>query len=231
MRVFGTILGAALLLGSICAWAQAPTSHYDPSPAHNNGQQKSFLDFVLGRFNPQDIDYGQRIEEWRQRALDSTVRDLGFWADVFVMVLLCLAFLMAYWQYRQNQSLRVHTARLLAAHRNQLAQASAHNRELATKYEQVRRAEEEQPQEVVLAKTAPATRGASASETGSGRVQLLENAGAQPPTEQQLLQENDRLKRQLSQENQTSSSLRRQVATLGKRLEEEQQKSRKLRAG
>ena len=231
MRGLRTILGAMLLLGAICAWAQAPASRYDPTPAHNNGQQKSFVDFVLGRFNPSDVDYGQRIEEWRQRGLDSTVRDLGFWADAFVMAMLCLAFFMAYWQYRQNQSLRFHTARLLAAYRNQLVQASTHNRELASQYEQLRRAADEPPQEAVLAKTASATRGTSASETGSARVQLLENASTQPASEQQLRQEIDRLKRQLSQENQTSSSLRRQIATLGKRLEEEQQKNRKLRAG
>jgi hypothetical protein len=225
------MLGIALLLSSICAWAQAPASHFDPNPSHNHGQRKSFVDSVLGRFNPGDIDYGQRIEEWRQQALDSTVRDVGFWADMFVMLMLCLAFLMAYWQYRQNQNLRFHTTRLLAGYRNQLVQVSAHNGELASKYEQLRRAADEPPQEAVLAKTVSAARGTSVSETGSARVQLLENAGSQPPTEQQLRQENERLKRQLRQENQSSSSLRRQITTLGKRLEEEQQKSRNLRAG
>ncbi|HWH58421.1 MAG TPA: hypothetical protein VN682_12370 [Terriglobales bacterium] len=231
MRRLRTMLGIALLLSSICALAQAPASHFDPSPLHNNGQRKSFVDFVLGRFNPGDIDYGQRIEQRRQQALDSTVRDFGFWANMLVMLMLCLAFFMAYWQYRQNQNLRFHTARLLAAYRNQLVQVCAHNRELASKYEQLRRAADEPPQGAVLAKTASATRGTSATESGSARVQLLENAGTHPPTEQQLLQENERLKRQLSQENQTSSSLRRQVTTLGKRLEEEQHKSRNLRAG
>lgn len=231
MRRLRIMLGIALLLSSICAWAQAPDSHSDPSPLHNNEQRKSFVDFVLSRFNPQDIDYGQRIEQWRQQALDSTVRDFGFWADMLVMLMLCLAFVMAYWQYRQNQNLRFHTARLLAAYRNQLVQASAHNRELTSKYEQLRRAADEQPQEAVVAKTASAARGTSVSETGSARVQLLENAGTQPPTEQQLRQENERLKRQLRQENQSSSSLRRQITTLSQRLEEEQQKSRNLRAG
>lgn len=228
MKLSQRMLPIALFV-SICASAQAPKSSYDPTPGHSKGQPKSFTEFVFSRINPRDIDYGVRIEEYRQSALGATVQDAGFWADAFAVAMLGMAFIMIYWQHRKNQNVRFHTARLLIVYRSELAQARAHGEQLQSQYERLKRTLEERSQDVLDAKPVTAKRDIAAAGTANSGAQTLQNSSGQRPTEQQLREENERLKRQLGQDSDTSASLRRQVTTLTKRLEEEQQKIRRLR--
>ena len=227
MKMLRRTLTIAILLFSICALAQTPASRYDPGHSGPKREQKSFSDFAFSRINPQDINYGERIEQWRQSVLDSTVRQYGFWADWFAIAMLGMAFTTMYWQHRQNQNVRFHAARLLAAYGSDLQQARAGRDQLQSEYERLKRLLEQRSEEAPEPKQAAVKRENLAPATS--RVQLLENSAGQNAPEQQLRQENDRLKRQLGQENETSASLRRQVTTLTKRLEDEQQRTRKLR--
>lgn len=226
MKTSRTILIVIVFLFLFGAVGQAQNSRYDPSPARGTGKQKSFVDFVFGRINPQNIDYGERIEQWRQGMLDSTVRDYGFWADAFAIMVLGTAFGIIYWQHRQNQNMRFHTARLLCVYHSELAAARTRGDQLQSQYEHFKRAAERQPEEALPVKQPPATR---ENASAGGLTQLLENSGRQPAVEQQLRQENEKLKGQRIKDNATIDSLRRQVATLGQKLEGEQQKMRKLR--
>src|SRR5437016_7769037 len=82
-----TVLISTLFLVS-CAAAQSPRSAYDPAPGKPQKHYDSFVDFALKQINPQDIDYGQRIEEARQNIIKGTIMNLEFWSNTLPLIVL-----------------------------------------------------------------------------------------------------------------------------------------------
>jgi len=222
MKCSNTILSLTLLLAANLTAAQIPRSHYDPAPAHATGQQKGFVEFVFSRINPQNIDYGMRIEEFRASVLDATVRDVSFWADAFAAGLLVLSFGIIVWQQRRIHGMRFSTARIVTGYHCELTQARDQIARLSAEYNTIKRAADEEKEETFFAKPQPAGRENSARDNGKSPVKLAAIAtqtaapGGDPNPE-------------LAKANQTIGSLRKQVNALSRRLDEEQNKNRKLR--
>lgn len=71
-------------------FAQTRASNYDPAPQQRSTvHPKSFLEFTLARFNPQNEDYGQCLSEGRTVLLHETINDGYFWSNLVALALLC----------------------------------------------------------------------------------------------------------------------------------------------
>lgn len=219
------IMVLGLLLAACLGTAQTPTSSHAPAPASHKGPQKSFIDFVFSRINSKDIDYGQRIEDLRSTALEATVLDFGFWTDIVAAGVLGMTFIIIYWQYRQNQRVRFSTTRIVTGYRNELAVARDHIAKLSAEYARLKTVADEQV-EAALVSRPPASKRENASGNGAGKGA---SSSAQSAVEQHLREDNDKLNQQLRRANETIGNLRQQTGTLTQRLEEEQQKNRRLR--
>lgn len=220
MKYRNTILVLGLALAASVTAAQIPRSRYDPAPVRGTGAQKGFVDFVFSRINPSNINYGMRLEEFRASVLDTTVRDVSFWADAFATGLLVLSFAIIVWQHRRLHSMRFSTARIVTVYHCELTQARNQISRLSAEYNAIKRMADEQKEERLSARPQTAGRENSVRDNGKSEVKVAAvapatvNGGSTP---------------ELAKANQTIGSLRKQVSTLSTRLAEEQDKSRKLR--
>lgn len=229
MKSSRCVLFMSVLFMVCLAMAQPSRSHYDPAPARRAGSQKGFVEWVFSRINPQDIDYGARIEEMRQDALDATVRDDSFWTDALAIGVFGMTFGLYYWQHRQNQRIRFSTTRIITGYHNELAVARDRLANLSAEYARIKAAPDD-PFEAGLVSRPPASKRETASSGNSNSKDAASGTSNEPSAvERQLREEKDNLSQQLARGNETIGSLRQQVATLTRRLEEEQLKNRKLR--
>lgn len=169
----------------------------------------SLIEWTLKQINPQDIDYGQRIEELRQTAIDNTVHDYGFWADLVAVAVLGMMFFIVFWQDRKNRQMRFSTARVVTAYYNELEMARRQITQLSSEYSQAKRILDEQKESSLVSRSQPARR-----ENGINKDATSGFSDGQPSREQ-LLAEN--------------GSLKLQVQTLTTKWQEEQQKNRRLK--
>lgn len=219
---YSLILSCAVMVASI-APAQTSNSGHDPVPRSRAMQQKGFVDSTLGRINPNNVDYGQRIEDVRRIAFESTLESYDFWSNVAVMAVAVLLFLYVLYQARVRKKMTFSTAELLTSYHNQLAVAEEQLSDVSAKYVRLTAAVEREKEAMVAAKAAPAR----PQTVGSGNNKDV-GRNASSTAEQQLRDDNAKLSQQLGGANETINSLRKQVSTLSRRLEEEQQKNRRL---
>jgi hypothetical protein len=222
------IMLLVLLFSMHFATGQAPRSRFDPAPPRHAAQQKSFVDWAFSRINARNIDYGARIEEWRQGFLDDTVRDPSFRMEALLIASLCVLFLVYWWEVRTTGALRVSTTRIITAYESELAVAREQIAKLSTEYARSKRLLEEQMEVVVAAKpqkSKPVSEVPAAPGTKETAVADKNGKADEPP----IGDNGSGLSQQLLEANQIIGSLRRQVGTVTKKLEEEQQKNRKLR--
>jgi len=74
--------------GCIDAFSQT-SDQSKPIPTRYSQKPQGFFDYVLGRINPQDKDYGTAIETRRSQAVEHTIDDLYFWSNVVTLLLVC----------------------------------------------------------------------------------------------------------------------------------------------
>jgi hypothetical protein len=207
------------------AIAQVPTSRYDPGVGRRPAQQKSFIEWAFSQINPRNIDYGARIEAMRQDLLDRTIRNPESWGKALLVAAL-LGLYVAYWcEVRRSGRTTVSTARVITGYENELMMARGQITKLTAEYMLAKRILDDQMEAVRSQKSkptnaAPTEEGlkGNASENGKDKPNLPQSEGQDSEVNQQLLAA-----------NQTIGSLRRQVSTLTKKYEEEQQKNRKLK--
>ncbi len=216
------IILLVLFWAVLFAAAQAPRSSFDPAPARHAAQQKSFIDWTFSQINARDIDYGQRIEVWRQGFLDDTVRDPSFRTELLLITALCVLVIVYWWELWVAGVSRVSTTRIVTAYESELTVARGQIAQLSAEYAQARRLLEEQTEPAVAAKSQKPKPGSEAS----AKPAAYSN-GKEPETP--VGGQDNGLGQQLLDANQTISSLRRQLSTVTKKWEEEQQKNRKLR--
>jgi hypothetical protein len=125
---------------------QARPSKYDPAPdPRPAGRPNNFMDFTLGRINPENKDYGQCLSDWRAVLLDQTIKSGYFWSNVVALGLV-ICFLVVIIQQQKVLARREwSTAEILtqfeqalARCQSQLTLASLKNRELAEMVEAAR---------------------------------------------------------------------------------------------
>jgi hypothetical protein len=202
-------LALLLLAGTAVAATQAPTPKPDSVLSGRSRPHGNVVDWTLNKINPNDIDYGLRIEEFRQEVIDSTIHDYGFWSDFVAAGVLGMMFLIVLWQDRKNRQMRFSSAKVVTAYHNELAMAHDQISQLSSEYGQAKRILGEQMEATLVSRPQAAKR-----ESASNKDALSVAADGQPSREQ-LLTENGNLKQQ--------------VRTLTTKWQEEQQKNRKLK--
>ncbi len=205
---------------------QASRSSYDPAANRPARQRESFVDFALKKLNPQDIDYGQKIEEMRRAAVVATIDDYYFWSNFGAVCALALTFGLCFRQHILLKRRALSTARLATWYHNELVEARNQAFEQGAKYLVLKRSLDDQTESApaqngnptkgdVIPKASPEVVGASGAATQSGGEQVLRDALK-------------KLEQQASRDKETINSLRRQTSILSRRLEEQQQKSRSV---
>jgi len=217
LALFCAVVGASL------APAQTSNSVHESAPGGRAMQQKGFVDSTLGRINPNNIDYGQRIEDKRRVAVESTLESYDFWSNGVVMGVAVLLFLYVLHQGRVRKQMTFSTAELVTSYHNQLAVAEGQLSDVSAKYLKLTAEVEREKETALAAKTTPPR-----SQTAASGNNKDVGRNASSAAEQQLRDENGKLSKQLGSANETITSLRNQVSTLSRRLEEEQNKNRRL---
>lgn len=223
MRLHSKFVVFVVVVVASTAAAQTSNSRYDPTPGGHAVQRKSFVESTLSRINPQDSDYGQHIEEVRRIAIESTLDNYYFWSNAVATVVSVMLFVFLLYQLKLRRHMIFSTAEVVTSYHNQLAVAEAQLSKVSTRYAKLR-TEMEQEKEPALTLKAPSSRPQRAA-SGDGKEPARD---PMPTTEKQLRDDNTKLKQQLGSANETITSLRQQVSTLSRRLEEEQQKNRRL---
>lgn len=85
-----------------------------PAPTRSAQRPKGFLDYALGKINPQDKDYGTAIEVQRSGVVQHTIDDLYFWSNVVTLLLLCGLAAVVLLQWRAVDKREVIAASLIA---------------------------------------------------------------------------------------------------------------------
>ena len=210
-----------LLVVVASAAAQTSNSRYDPTPGGRTVQKKSFVESTLSRINPGDVDYGQHIEDVRRIAIESTLENYYFWSNAVATVVAVVLFVFVLYQLKLRRQMIFSTAELVTSYHNQLTVAEAQLSNVTARYAKLKTEIEQEPVPAVKAPPSRPPRAASSDGKEPARDPM-------PPTEKQVRDDNTKLKQQLGSANETITSLRQQVSTLGRRLEEEQQKNRRL---
>jgi hypothetical protein len=88
MKRFGTLLVyTVLVFGPAFIYGQdhAPTPNAQPQNSH---KAQGFVDYALGKVNPNDTDYGAALDAARGTTVAHTIDDLYFWSNVVALILL-----------------------------------------------------------------------------------------------------------------------------------------------
>jgi hypothetical protein len=80
-----TVLSTVLGLSSLCPAQSTSTS----MPSHQTAKRsKGFLDYVLGKINPGNKDYGSSAADERENLVGYTIQSLYFWSNLVSLSLL-----------------------------------------------------------------------------------------------------------------------------------------------
>jgi hypothetical protein len=112
-------------------------------PARHAGKPGSLVDFFLHKFNPDGIDYGEKIEEMRADLIADTIQNPFFWCISWGVVMLVGAIVMVFHQERESKHRHLIAARFLAWYHNQLLDAREHALEEVGRFERLRKAVDE----------------------------------------------------------------------------------------
>ncbi len=221
-----------LVLATLMAQGQTSRSSYDPAANRPAKQRESFVDFALKKLNPQDIDYGQKIEKMRQLGILATINDYYYWSNLLAIGVLVIMFCLFFRQDVLLKRRALSVARLVTWYHNELLEARDQAFEQGTKYLQMKRIADEQIEAALAQKPQPAKAELVSSGVPGGPLKSTNGAlpHAEAPAEPVLRESIKKLEQQAGRDKETINSLRHQVTVLGRRLQDEQQKNRTLKA-
>jgi hypothetical protein len=213
-----------IVLVPLIASGQTPRSNYDPATNHPSKQSSGFIDFVLKQLNPRNTDYGQLLEDGRRIAIEATIDDYYFWSNLTAILVLLMTFCIFLRQRALIKRREVSTARLVAWYHNELFGAREQVFELTAKYGQLKGTIEA---EIEARLTQKPAKGEAARESSDPLGNIKGSApNAQSDNERVLREAIKKMEQQAARDKETLSSLRQQITTLSRRLQEEQQKNR-----
>jgi hypothetical protein len=220
-----------IVLGAMMASGQTSRSSYDPAANRPAKQHDSFMDFALKKVNPQDIDYGQGIEEMRRTAIVATMDDCYYWSNLVAISGLVIMFCLFFRQHVLLKRRASSTARVVTWYHNELLEARSQAFEQGAKYLQLKRRTDDQIEAGLTQNPQPPKGGSTSGEPSGGSGSSVNGAAANTPTqsEQTLREAIKKLEQQAGKDKETINSLRQQTGVLSRRLQEEQQKNRSLR--
>lgn len=228
MRKLGFL---GIVLAALAASGQTSRTSYDPAANRPARQHDSFIDFTLKKINPQDIDYGQSIEEMRRTAIVATMDDYYYWSNLVAISGLAIMFCLFFRQQVVLKRRAFSSARVVTWYHNELVEARKQAFEQGAKYLQLKRLADDQFEAGLAQKQQP-PKGASVSGEPSGGSGKSVNGvvpNAQTQGEQALREAIKKLEQQAGKDKETINSLRQQTGVLSRRLQDEQQKNRSLR--
>lgn len=236
-----------LLLSYSVAWSQR--SSYDPAAPKASRQHDGFVDFALKQINPQDTDYGCKIDEARELAVDETFKNIDSWSVFVALFFLILSFLMLLHQHREQNRRQMIAAGFLAQYHNAWVDARAqaehairrHNELVNTTSGTAEAALRSQSPDSALAKartvnsdlsrnakpqsaSAPASK-SSVQEDGGGRTDSAQavRPQARPNVEPQvdLIAQISTLQQQLSASHEREKNLQKELSKAHRRSQAE----------
>lgn len=231
MKWMSTIALFSVVLATMMASAQTSSSGYDPAANRPAKQHDSFVDFTLRKLNPQDIDYGQSIEEMRRTAIVATIDDYYYWSNLLAISGLVVMFCLFFRQHVMLKRRAFSTARLITSYHNELMEARSQAFEQGAKYQQLKRLADDEFETILAQKQQPSKSGSVSAEplASPGKSVNGAPANAQTQDEQVLRDAIKKLEQQAGKDKETITSLRQQTSVLSRRLQDEQQKNRSLR--
>jgi hypothetical protein len=258
VRLFATVLCFAAFVPMGCA--QLEHSKYNPAPPQRRSRPNDgFIDFILGRINPTDIDYGQCLGEGRGILLHETVENGYFWSNLIALALLGCLFIIVVYQHRVQTKRACTMSEILAQYEQalsrshqQVEEAAKRNRSLAESLaawneSPVRPAAlpadtvDRVPFKPIRSHTASIRgRTATAPKSDDPKPPMERPVTTGVPTgrsgqialfkpEVELVTKVNALEQQLGHSHEMEKQLRRQLNETGRRLQAEQEKNRSLK--
>jgi hypothetical protein len=102
----------ALSAGSVVLLAQPPDVGRSVSQRQSPRSQ-GMIDYTLGKFNPDNKDFGVRFQSMRAEIVERSIDDLGFWSNVFTLILLAGTTALLYLQWRSQYKRELIAATLM----------------------------------------------------------------------------------------------------------------------
>ena len=109
---------AFLLVLPLCATAWSHPFSEDSGAQRKPTNRDGFLSFALKQINPEETNYGCRIDQVRNIVIERAIKDFNAWALVLAIVLLVVSFLMLSHQQKDRLRREYIAARLLAGYHN-----------------------------------------------------------------------------------------------------------------
>jgi hypothetical protein len=136
-----------LLVSAGCLLCCLPSSLHAfeaRSVAAMSSSKTGFIEYYLGRINPQRIDYGERIEAARRHWVENTIRDLGFWTSLAMFLLCVLGSVIVLHQHQEKNRREIIVANLLAEYHNAWIEAGRRAEEAIARYNDLAKAREQE---------------------------------------------------------------------------------------
>jgi hypothetical protein len=112
------LLAVCLSLTGFASSLWGQRSSYDPAAKRQSQPREGFVDFALKQINPQNTDYGCRLDEARKLAVDQTIKKVDSWAVLVALGFLVLSFFMLVHQHRERNRREAIAAEFLAQYHN-----------------------------------------------------------------------------------------------------------------
>jgi hypothetical protein len=189
-------LSFVLLLATV-AGPQSSFSAAKRGPQSSQKETRKYgnpFDFWLHtKFNPDDVDYGERIEEMRAALIAGTVQSPFFWSIAWGVAMLLGSFAMVLHQERERKHRQLIAARFLAWYHNQLLDARERASEELEKLQRFRKAVDQRDMAAASGDTVAGNELMSEINSLRQKLSLMEN------TEKIVRAENTALRRLVRQ--------------------------------
>jgi hypothetical protein len=100
-----------LLVDAVCV-GQTQGQRFPAAP-HSSHNRQGFVDYVLGKINPNGSDYGAAMKAGRDAVVRNTVDDLYFWSNVVTLLSLTGTAAVIFLQWRSSDKREVVAASLI----------------------------------------------------------------------------------------------------------------------
>jgi hypothetical protein len=176
-----TLRWTTILILAGCMHAQLP-SQTPSRPAFVGAQsapkRQGFFDYVLGKINPRNKDYGVTLESARNAIVENSVHDLYFWSNVVSLFLLTAAACVIFLQWRSMDKRELIAASLIAQLWNGRASDRIEIERRTEQFNQLVEVHNAEVERALSAKSKPSDDGEHADSELKRTVDRLENRQA-----------------------------------------------------
>jgi len=102
------------MLLALPSFSFGQTSNQPTPSKHLPRKPEGFFDFILGKINPNGVDYDTRMQSGRDAVVANTIDDLYFWSNALTLLLLSGSVSIVLLQWRSEAKREVITAALIA---------------------------------------------------------------------------------------------------------------------